>query len=79
VGATGLATGTHHHYEFLQNGNHRNPLAGSVPSEPSLEKVYLGEFRLQRDRALALLEGLAIPRDAVVASAAPAPDANDRQ
>jgi murein DD-endopeptidase MepM/ murein hydrolase activator NlpD len=79
VGATGLATGTHLHYEFLQNGKHRNPLAVSVPSEPSLEKVYLGEFRLQRDRALALLEGLAIPRDAVVASAAPAPDANDRQ
>lgn len=61
VGSSGLATGPHLHYEFLQNGVHRNPLAVSVPAEPPLEKSRMADFSARRDSALALLEGTAIP------------------
>lgn len=61
VGATGLASGTHLHYEFLQGGFHRNPLKVHLPAEPSLEKEALGDFHQVRDGAVALLDPLAIP------------------
>lgn len=61
VGATGLATGPHLHYEFLQNDRHRNPLAVQLPAVPALEKKYMEEFKADRDRALALLEEVALP------------------
>jgi len=61
VGSSGLATGPHLHYEFLQNGVHRNPLAVSVPAEPPLEKSRMADFSARRDSALALLDGTAIP------------------
>lgn len=32
VGMTGLATGPHLHYEFLLNGEHRNPVTVALPS-----------------------------------------------
>jgi len=61
VGATGLASGTHLHYEFLQGGRHRNPLRISLPAEPSLKGEDLGGFQRVRDRAVALLEPVGIP------------------
>ncbi len=69
VGATGLATGTHLHYEFLQHGQHRNPLSVSVPAEPPLEKKYMEAFRLHRDLALALLDGAGGLGETMVAAA----------
>ena len=75
VGATGLATGTHLHYEFLQHGVHRNPLSVSVPAEPPLEKKYMDEFRRGRDVALALLDGAGTLGEAAIASADPVPGA----
>jgi murein DD-endopeptidase MepM/ murein hydrolase activator NlpD len=31
VGMTGLATGSHLHYEFLLNGQHRDPMTVALP------------------------------------------------
>lgn len=61
VGSTGLATGPHLHYEFIQSGRHRNPLTVSLPTEPPLERERLAEFRGQRDRAMVLFTGLRLP------------------
>lgn len=61
VGATGLATGAHLHYEFLQGGRQRNPASVDLPSAPALEQEYMADFRLSRERALALLDGVALP------------------
>jgi murein DD-endopeptidase MepM/ murein hydrolase activator NlpD len=61
VGASGLANGPHLHYEFLQNGRHRNPLTVELPGAPSVAAFRLAEFGRTRDEALALLEGVPIP------------------
>lgn len=45
VGATGLASGPHLHYEFQINGTHQNPLAIVLPSTPPLTASQLPEFR----------------------------------
>lgn len=45
VGATGLASGPHLHYEFQINGAHQNPLAMTLPSAPPLTANQLPEFR----------------------------------
>ena len=69
VGSSGLATGPHLHYEFLQNGRHRNPLTIELPSAPSVERSRLAEFHRTRDEALMLLAGVPIPTDTRVSLA----------
>lgn len=71
VGSSGLATGPHLHYEFLVQGRHANPLNVEVPSAPSVEPARLAEFQQSRDRAVALLAAVPIPREAPVLAAGP--------
>jgi murein DD-endopeptidase MepM/ murein hydrolase activator NlpD len=55
VGASGLATGPHLHYEFLQSGRHKNPLTVELPGGPPIAPSQLPAFWRDRDDALALL------------------------
>ena len=61
VGSSGLATGPHLHYEFLQNGRHRNPLTVDLPGAPPVAASNIPKFLTDRDGALALLSGIPIP------------------
>jgi murein DD-endopeptidase MepM/ murein hydrolase activator NlpD len=60
VGASGLATGPHLHYEFRVAGVHRDPLKVTLPKPEPLPATELARFRLQTQPMLAqlsLLEG----------------------
>lgn len=60
VGATGLASGPHLHYEFILNGVHRNPrtILAKLPKAVSLAKSELPRFKKQTASKVALIEGL---------------------
>jgi len=58
VGASGLATGPHLHYEFRVAGVHRDPLTVTLPKPQPLPKNELDRFRLQTQPLLAQLEVL---------------------
>jgi murein DD-endopeptidase MepM/ murein hydrolase activator NlpD len=59
VGATGLATGAHLHYELKKNGAHVNPAAEhrKLPPGAPVPTSQMEEFRKVRDAAMASLEG----------------------
>lgn len=58
VGATGLATGPHLHYEFRVDGIYKNPLAFMPPPVAPLNQAQLAKFREQVGIQMARLDML---------------------
>lgn len=56
VGASGLATGPHLHYEFLVNGVHKDPLTVKLPHSMPIDKSLIAYFKTQTRPLLAQLE-----------------------
>jgi murein DD-endopeptidase MepM/ murein hydrolase activator NlpD len=59
VGATGLATGPHLHYEIFQRGQRVNPLSARVPQGTVLAGRELTRFKAEKAR----IDGLLAARD----------------
>lgn len=62
VGATGLATAPHVHYEFLVRSRQRNPASVDLPPGDPVPAAHREAYREVRDARLALLRELELPR-----------------
>ena len=59
VGMTGLATGPHLHYEFLQNGEHRDPMTVALPNASPLLANHQAEFNAKSNQLMTQLRLMA--------------------
>jgi len=65
VGATGLATAPHLHYEFRVAGLHVNPITVKLPRANPLSKSEVAEWRAANAGALAALESISMQQSAM--------------
>ncbi|MGY3266628.1 M23 family metallopeptidase [Lysobacter sp. HA35] len=84
VGASGLATGPHLHYEFKVNGAQRNPLSITMPPPEPLSGPAYAAFRTQTRTSLARIREVeniiyAGDDEPQVAKAAAKPDTKSRR
>ncbi len=58
VGASGLVTGAHLHYEFIKDGSHRNPMRVELPSGDPVAEEHMTDFMARAAPLVAQLENM---------------------
>jgi len=65
VGATGMVTGAHLHYEFVLNGVHRNPRTVKLPKASPLAKSKIDDYILYSTPLLSQLDSINLDKVAI--------------